>query len=89
MSMTVPIGMCKGPTHETSGEGLVGSDLSIDLDESLLDNSSNFSAGKSVLQSVSKEDGEGKGLSELVRSGRRSGGLPQSVSSFIHVLAGV
>lgn len=37
------------PTHETSGEGLVGPDFSIDLDDSLLDNSSNLPSGQSVL----------------------------------------
>ena len=62
-------------THESSGVGLVGPDLSVDLDQSLLDNSSDFTAGKGVLQSVSEEDGERERLSELVRTGRRSGGL--------------
>lgn len=37
------------PTHETSGESLVGPDFSIDLDDSLLDNSSNLPSGQSVL----------------------------------------
>lgn len=62
-------------THESSGEGLVGPDLSVDLDESLLNNSSNLLSGQGVLQSVSEEDGEGKGLSELVGTWRRSGCL--------------
>lgn len=62
-------------THESSGEGLVGPDLSVDLDESLLNNSSNLLSGQGVLQSVSEEDSEGKGLSELVRTWRRSGCL--------------
>jgi hypothetical protein len=62
-------------THESSGEGLVSSDLSVDLDESLLDNGGDFSSGKSVLQSVSEEDGEREGLSELVGTGRGSGSL--------------
>ena len=62
-------------THESSRESLVGSDLSVDLDESLLNNSSDLSTGQSVLQSVSEEDGEGKGLSELVRTWGWSGSL--------------
>jgi hypothetical protein len=62
-------------THETSGEGLVGPDLSVHLDDSLLDNSSDLLTGQSVLQSVSEEDSKGKRLSKLVGTGRRSGCL--------------
>jgi len=77
-------------THESSGEGLVGSDLSVDLDETLLDNGGDLTAGKGVLQSVTKEDGEGKALSELVRTGRWARGLvvrnfPQFPFSSTHV----
>lgn len=61
--------------HETSGEGLVSPDLAVDLDESLLNNSSDLTASKSVLQTVSKEDGEGKRLPELVGTRRRTGGV--------------
>lgn len=67
-------------THESGGEGLVGPDLSVDLDESLLNNSSNLLSGQGVLQSVSEEDSEGKGLSELVGTWRRSGGLYDAMS---------
>lgn len=63
------------PTHETSGEGLVSPDLAVDLDESLLNDSSDLTASKSVLQTVSKEDGEGKRLPELVGTRRRTGSL--------------
>lgn len=63
------------PTHEASGEGLVSPDLAVDLDESLLNNSSDLTASKSVLQTVSKEDGEGKRFPELVGTRRRTGGL--------------
>lgn len=63
------------PTHETSGEGLVSPDLAVDLDESLLNNSSDLTASKSVLQTVSKEDSEGKRFPELVGTRRRTGGL--------------
>ena len=66
-------------THEASRVGLVGSDLSVDLDESLLNDRGDLSSSESVLQSVSEEDGEGERLSQLVRTGRRSGSL--SVSS--------
>lgn len=63
------------PTHETSGEGLVSPDLAVDLDESLLNNSGDFTASKSILQTVSEEDSEGKRLPELVGTRRRTGGL--------------
>jgi hypothetical protein len=36
-------------THETGWESLVGPDFSVDLDDSLLDNSSNLLSGQSVL----------------------------------------
>lgn len=49
--------------------------LSVNLDESLLEDSSDLSSGEGELQSVSKEDGEGETLSELVRSGGRSRSL--------------
>lgn len=62
-------------THEAGRVGLVGSDLSVDLDESLLNDRGDLSSGKGVLQSVSEEDGEGERLSQLVRTGRRSGSL--------------
>lgn len=80
-------------THESSGVGLIGPDLSVDLDQSLLDNSSDFTAGKSVLETVTEEDGKGERLSELVRSGRWSRGLHVSRDilsislSMLHVLA--
>lgn len=61
--------------HETSGEGLVSPDLAVDLDESLLNDSSDLTASKSVLQTVSKEDGEGKRLPELVGTRRRTGSV--------------
>lgn len=61
--------------HETSGEGLVSPDLAVDLDESLLNNSRDFTASKSILQTVSEEDSEGKRLPELVGTRRRTGGV--------------
>jgi hypothetical protein len=44
--------------------------LAVNLDESLLEDSSDFPTGQSELQSVSEEDGQRKALSELVRSKR-------------------
>ena len=40
---------CDRHTHETSWESLVGPDFSVDLDDSLLNNSSNLPSGQSVL----------------------------------------
>ena len=48
--------MRNGRTHETSRVGLVGSDLVVNHDESLLDDERNLSTGKGVLESVSEED---------------------------------
>jgi len=63
--------------HESERVGVIGSDLAVNLDEPLLEDGSDLSAGKGELQSVSKEDGQRKALSELVGSGRGS----RSVSS--------
>lgn len=62
-------------THEASGVGLVGADLAVDLDEALLEDSSNLLAGKSVLETVTEEDGQGKRLAELVGTGRGAGSV--------------
>ena len=62
-------------THETGGVSLIGPDLSIDLDQPLLDDGGDFGTGESVLQTVSKENGEGKTFTELVRTGRWPGSL--------------
>jgi len=57
---------------ESSGVCSVGSDLSIDLDKSLLDNLGHFSSVKSVSQSISQQNDERKALSQLVRTSGRS-----------------
>jgi hypothetical protein len=41
---------------ETGGVGLVGSDLVVDLDETLLDDEGDLTSGESVLQTVADED---------------------------------
>lgn len=61
--------------HETGREGRVGSDLTVDLDESLHQNGVDLSAVESVLESVSQEDDQRKRLSELVGTGRGSGSV--------------
>lgn len=62
-------------THESSWVSLVGSDLSVDFDESLLDDRSDLSSGEGVLQSVSQEHSQGKRLPKLVRTWGWLGGL--------------
>jgi hypothetical protein len=61
--------------HESSGEGLVGPDLSVNLDGSLSHDGGDLTTGQGVLETVSEEDGEGKGFTELVGTGGRSGSL--------------
>lgn len=61
--------------HEASGEGGVGSDLAVDLDQSLHENGVDLSTVQGVLETVSQEDDERQRLSQLVGTGRRSGGV--------------
>jgi len=48
---------------ESSGVSRIGSDLSVDLDESLHDDLRDFVSSKGVFQSVSQQNNEGKALS--------------------------
>jgi hypothetical protein len=43
-------------THETSGKGSIGSNLIIDLDQSLSDNHRNLSPSQGILQSILQDD---------------------------------
>ena len=61
--------------HETSGESGVGSNLVVNLDKSLHEDRLDFTAVKSVLQTVSKEDNNRKRFSKFVGTGRGSGGV--------------
>lgn len=45
---------------ETGGVGLVGSDLVVDLNETLLDDEGDLTSSKSVLQTVTDEDLQAK-----------------------------
>jgi hypothetical protein len=53
-------------THETSGVGLVSSDLVVDSDEPLLDDEGDLTSGERVLETVAEED-----LAEHSRSARQ------------------
>ena len=62
-------------TLEASGEGGVGPDLAIDLDQALHDDRRDLTASERILQAVAQEDVEGQGLAELVRARRGAGRL--------------
>ena len=67
-------------THEPSRVGLVRPHLAVHLDYPLLDNLGHLVTGKSVLEPVAEEDGEGKTFPELVGTGGGSGSLRPSQS---------
>jgi len=60
--------------HESSREGVVSSNLSVDSDNSLLEDHGDLSGSESVSQSVSQKENQWEALSRLVwsRSGSRS-----------------
>lgn len=62
-------------THEASGVGVVRANLSVDLDQALLDNGCDFTTSKGILQAVTEEDGEGKGFAELMGTRGWAGSL--------------
>lgn len=55
-------------THESGWELVAGSDLSVDADNSLGENLLGLGVVESVLQTVTEEQAEWKGLAELVWS---------------------
>ena len=63
-------------TLESTRVGLISPDFSIDFDQALLDDSSDFTASKSVFQSVTEKDGEGKRFAKFVGTRRGARGLP-------------
>jgi hypothetical protein len=58
--------------HQTGGEGGVGADLAVDLDQTLHENGVDLAGVERILQAVAEEDDQRKGVAELVRTG---GGL--------------
>jgi len=60
--------------HESSRESVVGANTIINLNGLLHDNLSHFGAGQGVLESVAKDYGQRKRLTQLVRAGGRSRG---------------
>ncbi len=67
--------MGKSQTLETSREGRISPDLSVNLDVPLHQNESDLTLGKGILEAVSDENDEWEALPELVGTRRRSGGL--------------
>lgn len=65
----VLVGSLQGDdVHEASGEVDIGSDLAVDLDQSLHKDLLDLCTGESVVQSVTEEKDEGKALPLLVGS---------------------
>jgi hypothetical protein len=60
--------------HETCGETFVGADFAVNLDEALHADCVALSLGKGVLQAVTQDNDEGKGLAEFVRTSAGSRG---------------
>jgi hypothetical protein len=60
--------------HETSGEVVVGTNLSVHLDTSLHANLHTLLVGKSVLEAITQDNGKGDTLALLVRTSRGLGG---------------
>jgi hypothetical protein len=58
--------------HQAGGEGGVGADLAVDLDEALHEDGVDLTAVERILETVAEEDDERQGVAELVRTG---GGL--------------
>lgn len=68
----------KGPellTHEAGGIGRVSAHFSVNFDEALVDNRDDLTSGQSILEPVTKENREGEGFAELVRTGGWARGL--------------
>lgn len=58
--------------HETGRESLVSADSAVNLNKTLHQDCSNLTSGKRVLQTVTEEDNQWKGLPQLVGAGRRT-----------------
>jgi hypothetical protein len=61
--------------HQSRGEGAVGADLAVDLDQALHEDGVDLAGVERILETVAEEDDERKGVAELVRTGRGLGGI--------------
>lgn len=68
-------------THEACWVCCICPNFVVDLDEPLHYNSGNFTTGQSILQTISEEDGKGKGFAKFVGTRRRTGSLINILST--------
>jgi hypothetical protein len=61
--------------HETGREGGVGADLTVNLDQTLLEDRLDFGTVKSVLETVANEDNQGQTFTGLVGTRAGLGGI--------------
>ena len=61
--------------HEAGGEGHVGADLVVDLDQALHDDGLGLAVVQSVLEAVADEDDEGQAVASLVGTSGRLGSV--------------
>lgn len=61
--------------HEAGGEGDVGADLVVDLDEALHHDGAGLAVVEGVLEAVAQEDDQGQAVAQLVRTGRGARGV--------------
>lgn len=61
--------------HQTRGEGGVGADLAVDLDEALHEDGIDLAGVERVLQAVAEENDQRQRVAELVRTGGSLGGI--------------
>lgn len=61
--------------HQAGGEGRVGADLAVDLDKTLHEDGLDLTRVERILQTVAEEDDQRQRVAELVRTGRRLGGV--------------
>ena len=62
-------------TLVTSRVGVIGANLSVNLDQTLVNNSSNFTSVESIFQSVAEENVKREGFAELMWARRRTRSL--------------
>jgi hypothetical protein len=61
--------------HQPRGEGGVGADLAVDLDEALHEDGIDLAGVERILQPVTEEDDERQRVAKLVRTGGRLGSI--------------
>jgi len=75
--------------HESSGEVVVSTDFSVNLYTTLKTDLHALLVGEGILKSITENDGEGKALTHLVRTGRRLGSPNSSHLGKAPMLGGI